>query len=65
MPTVSIADAKNHLPRLILQVESGAPVRITRRGKSVAVLMSERLRAANTLDAAVEQLAGSLAGRHG
>ena len=36
----SIAEAKNHLPRLVQQVESGEPVSITRRGHPVAVLLS-------------------------
>ncbi|MBI5120779.1 MAG: type II toxin-antitoxin system Phd/YefM family antitoxin [Rhodospirillales bacterium] len=42
MSEVSIAEAKNHLPRLVQQAEAGDVVRITRRGKQVAVLMSER-----------------------
>lgn len=38
---VSVAEAKNHLPALIHEVEgSQAPVEITRRGKTVAVLLS-------------------------
>lgn len=41
MTTVSIADAKNHLPKLVQQAEAGEPVRITRRGLPVAVLLSE------------------------
>ena len=41
MAVVSIAEAKNHLPRLVQQVEAGEPVRITRRGLPVAVLISE------------------------
>lgn len=41
----SIAEAKNHLPRLIHQVEAGDDVHITRHGKPVAVLVSvERYR---------------------
>lgn len=36
----SIADARNHLPSLIHSVEGGPPVEITRRGQSVAVLVS-------------------------
>lgn len=36
----SIADARNHLTRLIHQAEAGEPVHITRRGKPVAVLLS-------------------------
>jgi prevent-host-death family protein len=38
----SIADAKNHLTRLIHQAEAGEPVHITRRGKPVAVLLFAR-----------------------
>jgi prevent-host-death family protein len=41
MQEVSIAEAKARLPGLIHQVESGAPVQITRRGVPVAVLLSE------------------------
>ncbi len=37
----SIADARNHLPELIRQVERGQPVGITRRGKLVAVVVSQ------------------------
>jgi prevent-host-death family protein len=42
MSQVSIAEAKTHLPRLVQQAEAGEPVRITRRGRPVAVLLSER-----------------------
>lgn len=38
----SIAEARNQLPALVHQVEKGAPVRLTRRGKPVAVLVSLR-----------------------
>ena len=41
MAEMSIANAKNHLTRLIHEVERGEPVHITRRGKPVAVLLSE------------------------
>ena len=37
----SVADAKNNLPKLLHRAESGAVVHITRRGKPVAVLLSE------------------------
>jgi len=44
----SIAEARNRLPALVHAVESGPPVRLTRRGRPVAVLVSvaeyERLR---------------------
>jgi prevent-host-death family protein len=41
MSNISVADAKNHLPRLLHQVEAGDAIHITRRGKAVAVLLSE------------------------
>lgn len=41
MSQVSIAEAKNALTRLIYEVERGEAVHITRRGKPVAVLVSE------------------------
>lgn len=41
MSEVSVAQAKTHLTRLLQQVEAGEPVQITRRGKPVAVLMSQ------------------------
>jgi prevent-host-death family protein len=41
MPEVSIAEAKNTLTRLIYEAERGEAVHITRRGKPVAVLLSE------------------------
>lgn len=42
MKQTSIRNAKNTLTRLVREVESGKAVRLTRRGKPVAVLMSER-----------------------
>lgn len=42
MSEVSIADAKNHLPRIVQEAERGEVVHITRRGKPVAVLLSDR-----------------------
>lgn len=36
----SIADARRNLPSLVRQAEKGAAVRLTRRGKPVAVLVS-------------------------
>ncbi len=36
----SIAEAKNKLPAIIHRVEKGPEVRLTRRGKPVAVLLS-------------------------
>ena len=41
MPSVSVAEAKNTLTRLIHKTEQGEAVHITRRGKPVAVLLSE------------------------
>jgi prevent-host-death family protein len=41
MKDVPISEAKNALRALIRQAESGRPVRLTRRGRPVAVLMSE------------------------
>lgn len=41
MPVVSIADAKNRLTQIVHQAEDGEPIHITRRGKPVAVLISE------------------------
>jgi len=48
----SIAEAKNKLPSIIHQVEKGPSVKLTRRGKPVAVLLSinefERLNISNS-----------------
>jgi len=45
----SVAEARAQLPSILDQVESGADVELTRRGKAVAVMVSieeyERLRA--------------------
>jgi len=41
MSDFSIAEAKNNLPRLVQKAEAGEAVRITRRGRPVAVLLSE------------------------
>ena len=38
----SVAEARNRLTELIHQAEEDGPVRITRRGKPVVVLVSER-----------------------
>lgn len=49
MKQVPIRDARNALTSLVYEVEDGKPVRLTRHGKPVAVLMSDsqflRLRA--------------------
>jgi prevent-host-death family protein len=41
MSEVSIAEAKNTLARLSHEAENGAAIQINRRGKTVAVLISE------------------------
>jgi prevent-host-death family protein len=38
--SVSIAEARDHLPALIRSAEHGEPVELTRRGKMVAALVS-------------------------
>jgi prevent-host-death family protein len=38
--TLSIAEAKDRLPRVIHDVEAGKTIRLTRRGKPVAVILS-------------------------
>lgn len=38
---VSIAEAKDQLARLVHEVEEGAPIEITRRGRPVAVLVAK------------------------
>jgi prevent-host-death family protein len=42
MKETSIREAKSSLTRLLRDVEKGRAVRLTRRGKPVAVLLSER-----------------------
>lgn len=41
MLEVPITEAKNALTSLVHQAEAGKPIRLTRRGKPVAVLLSE------------------------
>jgi prevent-host-death family protein len=41
MRDVPITEAKNALPALVHDAEAGKPTRLTRRGKPVAVLLSE------------------------
>ncbi len=41
MSDFSIAQAKSRFAQLVYQVESGQAVRITRRGRPVAVMLSE------------------------
>jgi prevent-host-death family protein len=42
MKETSIREAKSSLTRVLREVERGRPVRLTRRGKPIAVLLSER-----------------------
>jgi prevent-host-death family protein len=42
MSDTSIANAKAQLPSLVQRAEAGEPVHITRRGKRVAVILSEQ-----------------------
>lgn len=41
MPEFSIADAKSQFAQVVHQAEQGQPVHITRRGRPVAVLLSQ------------------------
>lgn len=41
MKQATIRDARNSLTSLVREVECGKPVRLTRRGKPVAVIVSE------------------------
>ncbi|HVT45382.1 MAG TPA: type II toxin-antitoxin system Phd/YefM family antitoxin [Thermoanaerobaculia bacterium] len=38
----SIAEARNNLPKLVREAESGQPIELTRRGESVAVLLGRK-----------------------
>ena len=40
--SLSIADARNRLARVVHDVETGPPVELTRRGRPVAVIVSVR-----------------------
>ncbi len=42
MTRYSVADAKNHLPSLLREAESGADVQVTRHGQPVAVVVGTR-----------------------
>lgn len=42
MEQYSIADARNHFTEIVRMAEKGKPVRLLRRGKSVAVVLSIR-----------------------
>ncbi len=39
MTRYTVADAKDHLPRLLREAESGVDVEVTRRGQPVAVVV--------------------------
>jgi len=41
-PKYSVAEARTYLPTILNQAEAGKPVVLTRRGKSVAVVISCR-----------------------
>ncbi len=41
MSDFSIAEAKSQFAQLVRRAEAGQPVRVTRRGRAVAVLVSE------------------------
>jgi prevent-host-death family protein len=47
MASYSVADAKNHLPRLLNEALAGEEVTITRRGKAIARLVAEQPPAAS------------------
>jgi len=38
----SVADARAHLPDILDEVEAGAEIQLTRRGRAVAVVLSSR-----------------------
>jgi prevent-host-death family protein len=42
MPKYSIAEARAQLPRIVDEAEAGAEIELTRRGQSVAVIVSRR-----------------------
>jgi prevent-host-death family protein len=42
MASYSVAEAKNHLPRLLNEALAGEEVTITRRGKAIARLVAEQ-----------------------
>lgn len=42
MVSVSVSDARAHLPSLLTQVEGGEEVTITRHGRPIAVVVSPR-----------------------
>ena len=41
LKSYSIAEAKNRLPEIVHQAEHESPIQLTRRGKPVAVLLSQ------------------------
>ena len=54
MQTISLFDAKNRLSALVDQVEDGAEVTITRRGKAVAKLVPVESRATQARQAVAD-----------
>lgn len=40
--TFSIADARDHLAKIVHEAETGPPVELTRRGKPIAMIVSVR-----------------------
>lgn len=56
--TVGAFEAKTHLAQLLTEVEHGAEVRITRRGKLVAVMHHEGAAAPDEARRALERLSG-------
>lgn len=48
MRRVSVAQAKNHLSELIVRVEAGEEISVTRHGKPVARLIAEQSSAAQS-----------------
>ncbi len=56
MKFVGTYEAKTHLPRLLSQVEQGATITITRRGKPIAVLAPAQPAAERDVKAVVEKM---------
>ena len=48
MQTVSVAQAKTHLSELLVQVEGGEELQISRRGRAIARLVPEPKAVANS-----------------
>jgi prevent-host-death family protein len=56
--TVGAFEAKTHLSQLLTEVEKGAEVRITRRGRLVAVMTSGSTPEPHAIRSVLERLAG-------